>query len=68
MCSGWCSRDIKAVDDGVPPVSVTASALCPVACRAHKLACEQYVQVLKARVQRDVTMFRGKFNQYDVFK
>jgi hypothetical protein len=37
-------------------------------CRAHKLECDAYVAALKERVTRDVKLFKGKFNQYDVFK
>jgi hypothetical protein len=37
-------------------------------CRAHKLECDEYVAALKERVTRDVKLFKGKFNQYDVFK
>jgi hypothetical protein len=49
-------------------VQLAHQGTCCAACRAHKLGCEDYVEALKARVQRDVTLFRGKFNQYDVFK
>jgi hypothetical protein len=36
--------------------------------RAHQLNCSEYVTALKHRVTRDVTLFKGKFTQYDVFK
>uniref|UniRef100_A0A383WQC4 GH10 domain-containing protein n=1 Tax=Tetradesmus obliquus TaxID=3088 RepID=A0A383WQC4_TETOB len=34
---------------------------------AHQLNCSEYVAALKHRVVRDVTLFKGKFQQYDVF-
>jgi hypothetical protein len=36
--------------------------------RAHDLECGAYVAALKERVTRDVQLFKGKFNQYDVWK
>jgi hypothetical protein len=32
------------------------------------LECGAYVAALKERVTRDVALFKGKFNQYDVWK
>jgi hypothetical protein len=36
--------------------------------RVKKLDCDEFVAALMERVARDVSLFKGKFDQYDVFK